>query len=780
MQTEKISVRSLVEFVLRSGSIDQRHTSDHTAQEGSRIHRKLQKEAGENYQKEVFLSIDCSLTAHVLTVEGRADGVFEEEGVTVVDEIKTSEPAFEDLLPEQVEMFWNQVKCYGHIYCVQHDLETISLQLTYYQTVEKKTTRTRLDFSAAELKDFFEDVVTRYEKWLVYKEKWHVQRNGSLKELNFPYPEYRSGQFQLAAAAYKTILSERQLFVEAPTGIGKTISTLFPSVKAIGEGQAERIFYLTAKTITRQVAEDAASALANTGMQAKSITLTAKDKICFCEERNCTPENCPFANGYYDRVNEGIWDLLHSENQITRSIVEEYARKHTLCPFEFSLDVSLWCDIIICDYNYLFDPTVYLRRFFEGENKENIFLIDEAHNLVDRSRSMYSASLSKRQIMELSKKVKEHKRLARTLKNLNEEMIQLRKVCEEKETDFFHQKEPDDTLVNKLYKFAETAKEWLAEHPESAAQEEVLAFYFEALNYLNISEFYDDHYETYISLQNYDVVIKQFCLDPSFLLNQTMKKGKAAMLFSASLTPLSYYQKILGGDEESLTYRLPSPFDPENQLLVIDRNVQTTYRQREASLEHVVEQLACLPKNQMGNYLFFFPSYRYLDDVYQLFHERYPEYQTVIQDNQMAEEEREAFLSKFVAWPSDTLIGFCVLGGIFSEGIDLTGKRLIGVGIVGVGLPQLNPEQDMIREYFDEENHQGFQFAYQIPGMNKVLQAAGRVIRDTSDKGVVLLLDQRFMTPRYQQLFPEHWRYFKTVSTTQQLEYEVKKFWWGE
>lgn len=774
---ERIAVRDLVEFILRKGSIDSRHTSDHTAQEGARIHRRLQKEAGENYEKEVFLSLACPLTSHVLVVEGRADGIITEEGLITIDEIKTSEPAFEDLLPEQVEMFWNQVKCYGHIYCTQQELSEITLQLTYYQTTEKLITRKKLNFSADDLKIFFEAAVISYEKWLDYREAWRNRRNASMHQLAFPYPAYRKGQRELAVAAYKTILSERQLFVEAPTGTGKTISTLFPSVKALGEEKAERIFYLTAKTVTRTVAEDAVCALADGGMHAKSVTLTAKDKICFLAERNCTPENCPFANGYYDRVNEGIWDMLQEENLLNRPVIETYARKHSLCPFELSLDVSLWCDIIICDYNYLFDPTVYLRRFFEGEDKDNIFLIDEAHNLVDRAREMYSASLSKNKVLDLKKKAKEYKKLEKTLTALNKDMIQLRKACEERETDFLHQKEPVDSLLNSLYKFTETAKEWLAENPNVPLQEEVLDFYFEALNYLKISEFYDDHYVTYISLKNYDAVIRQFCIDPSFLLNQTMEKGKAAVLFSASLTPLEFYQEVLGGNEESLTYRLPSPFDPAKLKLVIDTRVQTTYRHREASLEHVAAQLAVLPQTKMGNYLFFFPSYRYLDDVYQFFHEKYPDYQTIVQGNKMTEEERDEFLQKFQAGPKETLIGFCVLGGIFSEGIDLKGTRLIGAGIVGVGLPQLNPEQDLIRDYYDETKGQGFQYAYQIPGMNKVLQAAGRVIRDITDRGVLLLLDQRFATARYQQFFPWHWQNCRRITTSAQLAEELTDFW---
>ncbi|WP_265460188.1 ATP-dependent DNA helicase [Enterococcus sp. HY326] len=776
MKTARISVRNLVEFILRKGSIDERHTSDHTAQEGARIHRQLQKAGGENYQKEVFLSLEVSLTEGMLTVEGRADGVITEDQQITIDEIKTSEPEFEDLLPEQIEMFWNQVKCYGHIYCLKENLEQITLQLTYFQTTEKKITRQKLTFSALELADFFTHVVTEYEKWLVFQEEWQERRNQSLKQLEFPFPDYRKGQRELAVAVYKTILSERQLFVEAPTGIGKTISTLFPSLKAIGEGKAQRIFYLTAKTITRTVAEEGIAELKEKQAEVKSVTLTAKDKICFLTERNCTPEACPFAKGYYDRINDVLWDVLHKENQLTREVIETYAQKHTVCPFELSLDLSNFCDIVIGDYNYLFDPRVYLRRFFENPDGQSLFLVDEAHNLVDRGREMYSQSLNKNTILTLKNQSKNYKKLYKALTKLNQEMIQLRKVLEEKEADFFAQAAPVESLTSRVYQFTEVAKEWLAENPNDDLQEMVLSFYFEALNYTRISEFYDDHFVTYLEQRNHDIIIKQYCIDPSFLLNQSLEKGRAAILFSASLTPLDYYSEVLGGNEERLTYRLASPFDEKRQLLLVDQQIQTTYRQREASLPRVVAELAKLAQGKTGNYLFFFPSYRYLDDVYQLFIEAYPELRTLIQQNQMSEEEREVFLTNFEVEPKETLIGFCVLGGIFSEGIDLKGTRLIGVGIVGVGLPQLSHQQDLIKNYYDEKGL-GFQYAYQIPGMNKVLQAAGRVIRTMTDKGVVLLLDQRFGTNCYQQYFPEHWRGYLGFNRPEELPEKLQDFW---
>ncbi|WP_086349384.1 ATP-dependent DNA helicase [Candidatus Enterococcus clewellii] len=777
--SEKIPIRRLVEFILRQGSIDSRRTSNHTAQEGARIHRKLQKEAGKGYQKEVKIAKEVVLNDKPYFVEGRMDGLFtNEQEQLVIDEIKTSESAFEDIYDEQLAMYWHQIKCYGAIYSEQEELEEITLQLTYFQTTTEEVTKTQKVFSRIELKQFLDELLEEYEKWLIFSENWRTVRNQSLKELPFPYGEYRKGQRELAVSVYKTILSEQRLFVEAPTGTGKTISTLFPSLKAIGEGKAEKIFYLTAKTITRQVAEDAVQAMNQKEMKIKSLTITAKDKICFLTERNCTPEHCPFAAGYYDRLNEGLWDILHHENQFSREVIEKYAQKHQLCPYELSLDVSLWCDLIICDYNYVFDPTVYLRRFFdEGVKKDYLFLIDEAHNLVSRSREMYSAELSKGQLLMMKKLLKKKSApLTRAVNKVVDEFDRLDELCISEEKEFISQPAYLDGMEKKVFRLTEKIGEWLPQNQELPELNQLLEIYFALLNYLKIGEFYDDHYCTYIQKKNRGLSVKLFCLDPSYLLAQKLSMANASILFSASFTPLSYYKDILGGEEESLTYRIPNPFPEENQRLLIARYVQTTYREREKSLDYLVESLTTMINQKMGNYLFFFPSYAYLDMVYEAFKKANPQVKTLIQQTEMNEKERELFLAQFVSEPQETLIGFCVLGGVFSEGIDLKGDRLIGTAVISVGLPQINEEQELIKNYFDEQGL-GFQYAYQIPGMNKVLQAAGRVIRDAEDHGVVLLLDQRFASPAYQRLVPPHWYRAQILPTVHHLEKNIQAFW---
>ncbi|MBO0453856.1 helicase C-terminal domain-containing protein [Candidatus Enterococcus murrayae] len=776
MAVKKIAIRELVEFILRSGSIDEGKSSNHTPQEGARIHRQLQKEGGSGYQKEVWLKKLVEIAETAVQIEGRADGIYIEEDRVFIDEIKTSETPIEELETGIIDLYFYQAMVYAYIYSEQEGLAEISTRLTYFQTTEEKITRQIRTFTFEELTDFFNDLIKRYESWLVFQMEWRETRNSSLKSLTFPFDTYREGQRELAAAVYKTIHAQQKLFVEAPTGTGKTMSTLFPAFKAMGEELGERIFYLTAKTITRQVAEETVTKITKKDARVKSVTLTAKDKICFLTERNCTPEHCPFAKGYYDRVNDGLWDMLNNEDQYTRPVIEDYARKHELCPFELSLDVSRFCDLVVGDYNYLFDPTVYLRRFFEEENKTNLVLVDEAHNLVNRSKEMYSASISRESIAQIQKD------LDKSFKKLNKAFIRVDNEFELIHQSlngeaYHHQQAAPENLINSLFKLQEQIKEWLAENPDHPVQQKMLPVYFEILRFTRMSEFYDDHYQTTVEHKSYDLIVKEYCIDPSWFLEQTMEKVGSSILFSASFSPLDYYQEVLGGGENGLTYRLPSPFPRENRLVMVDASVQTTYQKRTQSIPQIAAAIERLVKTKTGNYLVFFPSFQYLDQVADYFHDVYPEYMIQIQGSKLNEAEREEFLAAFVDRPEETLIGFCVLGGIFSEGIDLAGERLIGTVVVGVGLPQVNHEQELIKEYYDEKRNQGFSYAYQLPGMNKVIQAAGRVIRTMEDQGIILLLDQRYTNPHYQNLLPTSWSDRRVVYGPAEVERAATDFW---
>lgn len=788
MTQKRIGVRTIVEFELKSGSIDERSSSssDHTALEGTRIHQRLQKRAPKNYQKEVALKLPLTLTnGDTVIIDGRADGIIHDTETDryLIDEIKTSETEFQQLEPDTLELYWGQLKFYGYLFLKQHpDHQSIDLQLTYYQTLDRQITRTQQTFSLEALDAFITPILTDYTEWLVFEADWQKKRQAAAKALHFPFDHFRTQQRQLAVSAYKTILTKQQLLVEAPTGTGKTMATLFPTIKAMGETNVDRIFYFTAKQSTRQVAEKALQKLQTAGASLKAVTLTAKDKICFLDERICTPEHCPFANGYFDRRKTGLKDLLTHENQLDRATIEAYAHKHTLCPFEFSLDASLFSDVVICDYNYLFDPIVYLQRFFADQAKQSVFLVDEAHNLVARSRAMYSATIDDHLIQSLvpalSEVVEPDSLTKKLTHRLNQILDAFTLLNETRPTEPAIDPSAPLDLIDHLGYFIEVAHDWLKAQPDTPLAKQVLTFYLEAIRFTRIYEYYDETYHTQRQKLNaQDTEVKLLCFDPAKHVATALNKGKASVLFSATLSPLTYYQAIFGVPD-SLTYRLASPFPTDHQRIIMPSYIKTTYRYREANLPKISASIDRLCQVKTGNYFVFCPSYTLLDQVATDFEQRHPHFKTLRQKRQMTEQQRQDFLATFQAAPKETLVAFGILGGLFSEGIDLVGDRLIGVVVVTVGLPGLSPARNALQAYFDQKNHQGFAYAYQLPGMNHVLQAAGRLIRKSSDHGIVLLLDQRFLQPSYQQYFPAHWTTQKQiVHNPKQLSQAIAAFW---
>ncbi|VDG21096.1 ATP-dependent helicase [Lactobacillus sp.] [Lactiplantibacillus mudanjiangensis] len=779
----KIGIRQLVEFVLRKGDLIETKNSQNTAQMGAKIHRQLQSSRSDAYQSEVYLKTTVTMNGADYVIAGRADGIQTTDDGLLIEEIKTSDQAFEDLTENTHDLYWGQVKVYGYLLLKDHDdVDQVTLQLTYVQTNADKITKTLKILTRSELDDFFKTLITEYEYWLTLRADLRQQRNASITDLPFPFPAYRNGQRELAAAVYKTIRFQKRLFVEAPTGTGKTISTLFPAVKAMGEDVIERIFYLTAKQSTRHVAEGGITLMSADGLRLKSITLTAKDQIRFPEEQDVRPEENPFMIGYYDRLKPALKDLLTHEDQLTRAVIEQYARKHTVDPFEFSLDASLFCDVIICDYNYLFDPLVYLQRFFSEADDENFFLVDEVHNLVSRARDMYSAEIGDDPIAAILKLAKPDKSqpsddLQQALKKVRRSFNRLRRVLTDDGQTALIAPEPPEKLLQTMRTFNEFMSDWLAQQAPSPLYDAARDYFFNSLTFVKIGDLYDGSYQTRIVSDGHHVIVKELCLDPSDFLNRSLSLGAGAVLFSATLSPMSYYQNVLGSADNSLAYQLPSPFPPKHQAILVTQYIQTTYHERPHSEAAIIASLHALVTAKTGNYLLFFPSYGYLTQIKAAFELAYPDIATTAQENAMDATARQAFLDQFQAEPDQTLVGFCVLGGIFSEGIDLRGDRLIGVAIVSVGLPGINPETDLIRDYYNHENGQGFAYAYQLPGMNNVLQAAGRLIRSTKDVGIVLLLDQRFASRRYTALFPEHWQYYQTIQSVPQLTATIDNFW---
>lgn len=767
-----MSVKALVEFLYQSGDLSASFLSAERANLGARIHRKLQAQAPQSYKSEVFLKDETMIENDMrFIIEGRADGILVEEDAVLIDEIKTISCEYEKITEDLCFTHWAQAYTYGYIYAKQNTIASLTIQLTYYQIDIDEIKRFQRKKSFAELETFYLDMLSQYRAWALLQRNFVTVRDHSIKELDFPFPTYRKGQRELAVAVYRTILEEDVMFAQAPTGIGKTMSTLFPSIKALREKKAERIFYLCAKTITASVAQESIKKMMDKGLHIKSTTLTAKDKMCLLEERNCDPAICPYAAGYYDRLRPALFHLLEHHDVMDKELFTQYGKEYTLCPFEFSLDATLYSDIIICDYNYVFDPHVYLKRFF-SDSGEYLFLIDEAHNMVDRARAMYSAVLTRSSFVNLRKLIPtSEKELRKILLSIAKEMKALSMECED---GFFVSKEPFISLQALLNKFQKECNLFLQkEHEQSDAAKDV---YFEVVSFLRIAEYYDDHFVTYVQEELQDVMIKQCCLNPARPITDMLHKGKAAVFFSATLTPIRYFTTLLLDQECEKKIALPSPFDPQRNKLLINNVIDTRYRVRAQSIQPICDMIATTVQAKKGNYIVFFPSYTYLREVVTVFIDQNPTIHVEIQASSMNEDERRDFLHMFES-NEETMVCFCVLGGMFSEGIDLKGDRLIGVIIVGVGLPQINEETNLIRDFFQDELGLGYEYAYVYPGMNKVLQAAGRVIRSMEDCGVILLIDERYTSATYRPLFPAHMRHYEIVQKHSQLQTILTAFW---
>lgn len=748
-----------MEYVYSSGSIDVRFRSHGTRQDGTRLHQKIQKTYQEGDQKELYLSIKLQLDDLCFVIDGRCDGLLVESDGYCVDEIKSFSQPFSDVEPNGYPVHWAQAKLYAYIVCSERKLTDVYVQLTYIHVDTEETRRMRELYSFAELEAFVFELFKAYAPYARLQQEHILNRNQSSKQLAFPFEKYRSGQRKLAGAVYKAILDEKNLFAKAPTGIGKTMSTLFPAVKAIGEGLCNRLFYLTAKTITRTTAEEALAQMRGQGLLLKHVTITAKDKICFKEDSTCQADTCEFANGYYDRVNDAVLDIFSSEMSMTREVIEMYARKFQICPFEFSLDLAYAVDVIVCDYNYIFDSRVSLKRIFEEQKKTTVLLVDEAHNLVDRGRDMFSAALDKARFLELKKQFKDHNQdLYRVSSQINSLFLTVKKANPH-HADFTLATLPDN-MPSLLEQFIEAAESILLKgsHTES----NLLETYFEVQRFLRISEFLDDHYLIYGETIRANVRIKLFCIDPSQLLKKQGKGYRSKVFFSATLSPISYYIEMLGGAQEDFHLLIPSPFKQE-QLDVFINPLSTRLKDRERSLANIVTMTQSLMLSRPGKYLIFFPSYQYLLAVYDEYKKNDQTTKTIVQDQGMSEAERENFLNTFTDVPNDSLLGFAVLGGIFSEGVDLVGDRLNGVIVIGVGLPQVCYERNLMKEHFFEKNKNGYDYAYVYPGMNKVLQAGGRLIRSEFDIGTIVLVDDRFLTEPYHSLLPKEWGHYTII-----------------
>ena len=798
MDKVKISVRRLVEFILRSGDLDtgsQTLKDTQAMQEGSAVHKKIQKEGGASYKAEVSLKMDFPMGDDlIITLEGRADGVIEDYHIPVdegdsgyfytIDEIKGTYGSLKGMAGP-VDVHRGQALCYAYMYGKNEGLSHMGIQVTYVHLESGKIRRFNEEWDFEALEAWIMDVLEKYSVWIRWGLQWREKRNISIGQLNFPF-EYRPGQKRLIAGVYQTIIQGKKLFIQAPTGTGKTISTLFPAIKAMGEGRSDKIFYLTAKTITRTVAEETFKLLAGAGLEFKYITLTAKEKCCILDEPHCNPRECPRARGHFDRVNEAVFAMISNEPFMSREVVEVYAREYDVCPFEMQLDAAVWLDGVICDYNYVFDPYVYLKRFF-GDTKENyILLVDEAHNLVERAREMFSAQLTMTQFKALRGLVKaEFPKLAARLGKCIKYMTEVALEC------------PDCMVTNSsggltlyLMRMMSEMEVILKDNEDKSAarvqlKEQILDLYLESKRFVNAYDCMDeDRYIEYgKQLPDGDFMLKIFCVDPSKDLSLRLDLGLAAVLFSATLLPVQYYKSLLSVTAaQDYDMYATSPFEGNHRLLMTASDVSSRYtRRNREEYEKISDYIRDIARAKNGNYLVFFPSYAYMQSVFDVFSQREllkagNGFEVHMQDNAMSESARQEFLDFFQAGNHGTVLGFCVLGGIFSEGIDLKEDRLIGAIIVGTGLPQMGDERELLREFYDRKCSMGFEYAYLYPGMNKVLQAGGRVIRTEKDLGIIALLDERFNYRQYRSLFPREWDPVVKVTRATVVE-KVNGFW---
>ena len=640
----RISVRSLVEFILREGDIDNRVSGSMEKDAmllGGKIHRKIQSRMGTNYTAEVPLKIQMPCDGFVLQIEGRADGVLKDDGKVLIDEIKGILRSLEHL-EAPVPVHLAQAKCYAYIYAVQNSLKCIDVQMTYCQMETEEIRRFCQEFEFQELQTWFQDLVTQYEKWAKFEIEWRNVRNDSIRQIEFPFP-YREGQRDLVASVYRTILRKKKLFIQAPTGVGKTMATVFPAVRAMGEGLGEKIFYLTAKTITRTVAWQAFETLREQALRMKVIVLTAKDKICFCEETNCNPEACPYAKGHFDRVNDAVFDLITHSGDWSREVLEEQAKKYMVCPFEMSLDVSNWADAVICDYNYAFDPQAHIKRFFSESGKEEyLFLIDEAHNLVERGREMYSASLYKEDLLEVRKLVKaEDPKLAKRLSECNQQFLELKRECEH-----YQILKSVSHIALKLMNVLSKLEDYLEECKDAEKKKRVLDFYFAVRSFLNIHDIMDENYVIFSEMmEDGRFQIKLFCVNPAANLQNYLEQGSSTIFFSATLLPVHYYKKLLSVEKDDYAVYAHSSFPQENKFLFIGTDVSTRYTRRgESTYQRFARYIAVMAEQKKGNYMAFFPSYRFLEEVHTCFLECVDhEVDSICQVSYMDEEQREEF-----------------------------------------------------------------------------------------------------------------------------------------
>ncbi|MBQ9086099.1 MAG: ATP-dependent DNA helicase [Clostridia bacterium] len=759
---------------------------------------RLQKEAGAFYQTNLALSHTAKAGNTYLCVSGSPTGVIRHTDGPEVDVVKCVRGR--EALAPPGEQYLAELRCYAYFLACRENLPTVRARLTYYQTDQKKLKSVRYRLEREKLKQWYEEILREiaWQVTLVEEKQTSILPEAAVAP--FPYPQLREGQELMIRECHSAIRRHKRIFVEAPTGTGKTVSALYPAVRALGEGHADKIFYLTAKASTGREAYGAAGKLHAAGIRLRTVMITAKESMCLCDKRLrgdtggqnlCNPFDCEYARGYYARRRDALKELLQGHNGYPRGLILQTARHYGICPYELSLDLSEYCDIIICDYNYAFDPAVYFRRYFSpdtpgGETGRYVFLIDEAHNLADRARDMYSATLHRSEVERVAEQMAGADReLFHSLEALLMTMNRLKLLCrdnlvkdgEGRDQGFYMSRSPLTEFNGELEQFRKRCDAWIRRNREHPLFASVNGLFSRVRRYLSVGEYFDRGFLCYVELFGGDLTVKTYCLDPSPTMDALLNRASAAVLFSATLTPSEYFCDVLGGAKQATHVSLPSPFDPDRLQVAVADYLSTRLEDREKNYARYASVIAATVSAAPGNYIAYFPSYQCLEGVLKRFKKKYPRVETVAQKPGMGIREKEEFLGAFRSDEGHLRVGFCVLGGAFSEGVDLPGNRLIGAIVFGVGLPGLSNERNMIQEYFDQTAGQGYDYAYTYPGMNQVLQAVGRVIRRDGDRGVAVLVDDRYATPRYRSLFPAHWQGVQYAGNASSLAEIMRRFW---
>lgn len=774
MKNIKITAKSIVEFLYSGGDLSGEFQSNKRALEGTEAHQHLQAKYKEEDKKEVSVETLFDVDNYSFHITGRMDGLLLEDKKLIIEEIKSTKVDLSlmeiDTRPEHLM----QAKMYAYMYLIKNNLRSINVRLTYITVAEFKTKSFNKRYNKTQLTNFFESTLVKYVEWLKIYDAHQDSKISSIEGLNFPFDEYREGQYNFMGAIYQALITKDILYSSAPTGIGKTVASLFSALKTI-KNPLEKIFYLTAKNAGKAIVVDTVELLKESGLKCKTTVINSKETMCLMDKVDCDPEICPYSKGYFNREREAVNDIFVHTDVFTKPLITDYAKYHNICPHEFSLTLSNYSDIVVCDYNYAFDPRVHLIRYFDDDYFSPKLLVDEAHNLIDRTRSMYSAKLNLDTLISLRKVTSKVKPSPKT--HINKLIKYIEEYSEEIELDktiFYYQNEIDYELLSLVEKIILKLDRLLSENKKIVNRDKILDGYFELTQFNRIADFYNSNYR-YIFEKNYDSIsVSLSCLDASeFILDIIKKRVSGIAFFSATLSPVDYYAKLITAGVGK-SKKIPSPFKQENLGVFVVDNISTRYRDRPKSIPGVIDTIYNMISGKVGNYIVFFPSYQYLNMVLDEFSN--DDYEIFVQERSMRFNDRKSTLDSFTKVGQKTKIAFFVLGGSFSEGIDYIGDMLSGVLIVGVALPQFNKYNQLLSSHFDDVFGEGFDYAYTYPGMNKVIQAVGRVIRTENDRGIAILIDDRYTNYKYLGLYPKNWSHYKIVNDQDKLEHLIDKF----